>query len=314
MTKRIALIGAGLIGRGWAAVFARAGHEVALHDATPGAVERAMAAIGTSLDDLEAAGLIPSAGTARARLRPAASLEEALDGAAFAQESVTENADVKRGVFMAMDRAAPSDAVLASSCSAIPGSVFLEAVPGRHRCLIAHPANPPHLMPVVELVPTPWTSAQATEACRVLMAEVGQIPVLVRKEVDGFVMNRLQAGVINEAVSLVARGVISPEDLDKVMRHSLGLRWSFMGPFETMDLNAPEGFADYAARYSGGYRTMGEQLRVADPWDDDAIAAIGAARRAALPPEDVTERHRWRDRRLMALLRHVRDSDETIGR
>lgn len=311
--KRIAVIGAGLIGRGWAIVFARAGCQVALYDAAPGAAERALEAIDVSLRDLERIGLIESAAATRSRLHPCATLEEALDGAVYAQESVPENREIKSETFALMDAAAGPNAVLGSSCSAMPGSLFLEQVPGRARCLIAHPANPPYLMPVVELVPTPWTSPTAVEACRSLMEAVGQVPVLLKKEVEGFVMNRMQAAVVNEAIHLVGAGVMSPEDVDKTMRYSIGLRWSFMGPFETMDLNAPDGFKDYAHRYGRSYESMGAQLRVADPWDQAAVEQIEMMRRGAVPKERVGDRQAWRDRRLMALLAHMAQADKEFG-
>ena len=169
--KRIAIFGTGLIGRGWAIIFARARHEAALYDPMPGAVDRALASIAASLGDLANAGLITeSPADVMARVRVCASLAEALEGAVYAQESAPEDAEVKRQAFLDMDALAAPSTVLGSSCSAIPGSVFLEDVPGRGRCLIAHPANPPYLMPVVELIPTPWTEAEATEACRALMA------------------------------------------------------------------------------------------------------------------------------------------------
>jgi 3-hydroxyacyl-CoA dehydrogenase len=137
--------------------------------------------------------------------------------------------------------------------------------------------------------------------------------VLVRKEIPGFVMNRLQTGVVNEAVQLVQMGVMSPADIDKVMRFSLGLRWSFMGPFETMDLNAPDGFLDYATRYGPSYEAMGRALMVAAPWSPAAIAAIEAGRRREVPKDKVGARQAWRDRRLMALLKHIADSDREFG-
>lgn len=312
--SRIAIVGTGLIGRGWAIVFARAGHEAALFDATDGAVDRALAAIEVSLRDLEAAGLIRSAAAVCARLTPSRTLAEALQGADYVQESVPEDRAIKQAVFRQMDEAASPEAVLGSSCSAIPGSAFLETVSGRHRCLIAHPANPPYLMPVVELVPTPWTALAVVGRCRQLMESVGQVPVLLNREIEGFVMNRLQAGVVNEAMQLVASGVMSPEDVDKTMRYSLGLRWSFMGPFETMDLNAPDGFKDYAARYHRSYESLGTDLRVAEPWDGRTIDRVEAARRSAVPQDLLGERQAWRDRRLMALLAHIGTSDEKLGR
>jgi 3-hydroxyacyl-CoA dehydrogenase len=98
------------------------------------------------------------------------------------------------------------------------------------------------------------------------------------------------------------------------MRYSLGLRWSFMGPFETMDLNAPGGFSDYAARYGESYAAMGRALRVAEPWDAAAVAAIESACRRLVPKAEVGDRQAWRDRRLMALLRHIADSDRNLGK
>lgn len=310
---RIAVVGTGLIGRGWAIVFARAGYETALYDAAEGAVQRALEAIGHSLRDLEAMRLIDSAAAAAVHLRPCTRLEEALEGVAYAQESAPEERDLKRAVFEAMDRAAPPDAVLGSSCSAMPGSTFLGGLPGAGRCLIAHPANPPYLLPVVELVPTPETSAAALARCRALMEAVGQVPVTLRKEVPGFVMNRMQIAAVNEAMSLVADGVMDPDDVDRTMRYSIGMRWAFMGPFETMELNAAGGFEDYATRYRAGYETVGRDLRVGEPWDQGAIEAIEAARRARLPKAEVPARHAWRDRRLMALLRHLKEADRELG-
>jgi L-gulonate 3-dehydrogenase len=139
------------------------------------------------------------------------------------------------------------------------------------------------------------------------------VPALLKKEIPGFVMNRLQAGVVCEAMHLVAEGVMSPEDIDKVMRHSLGLRWSFMGPFETMDLNAPAGFKDYATRYGTSYEAMGRALGVAAPWQAATVDTVEADRRRRVPAEEVGERQAWRDRRLMALLKHIAESDKKLG-
>jgi 3-hydroxyacyl-CoA dehydrogenase len=313
MNGRIGLVGCGLIGRGWAIVFARAGYETLLYDAAAGAAERALAAIDGNLRDLQEIGLVASASAVRARLRACTRLEEAVANVAHVQESVPEDRALKARVFAEIDALAPRHAVLASSCSAIPGSEFLADIPGRARCLIAHPANPPYLMPVVELVPTRFTSDETVERCSGLMAEVGQVPVLLKKEIPGFVMNRLQAGVVCEAMHLVHQGVMSPADIDKVMRHSLGLRWSFMGPFETMDLNAPAGFKDYAARYGKSYEAMGQALGVAQPWQAATVDTVEAARRRQVPPEKVGERQAWRDRRLMALLKHIAESDKKLG-
>lgn len=312
MSTAVAIVGSGLIGRGWAIVFARAGREVALHDTDADRVTASLKIVDASLRDLEAIELISSAAEVRARISVASSLAEALDGADYVQESVPEDQALKHRVFTEMDALAAPEAILGSSCSAIPGSRFLD-VPGRARCLIAHPVSPPHLVPLVELVPTPWTSAETVAATRRLMEEVGQVPVIVHKEISGFVLNRLQAAVINEAMYLVDEGVVAPEDLDKTMRDGLGLRWSFMGPFETMDLNSDQGFEGYTGQYGASYQTMGADLQVARPWRDEALTLIDEDRRARVPAAGIAERQAWRDRRLMALLRHKAQAAADIG-
>jgi 3-hydroxyacyl-CoA dehydrogenase len=313
MKGRIGIVGSGFIGRAWAIVFARSGYEARLYDAIEGAATKALAAIDDSLADLVRAGLVDEAAPIRKRISACGSIPEALDGAIHVQESVWEQRDLKAKIFAEMDAAAGPDTVLASSSSAIPASEFTADLKGRGRCLVAHPGNPPYLLPVVELVPSPWTSPEVMDRTHRLLEEVGQVPVRLNREIPGFVMNRLQAGVVCEAMSLVGRGVISPADLDKVMRHSLGLRWSFMGPFETMDLNAPNGFQDYLDRYRIPYQKMGAELGVAEAWTKEASDAVLAARNAKTPRTGLPDRRRWRDRRLMALRQHIKTSDKDFG-
>lgn len=303
MRGKVAIIGTGLIGRGWAAAFARGGWDVALWDATPGAAQAAVPAIARAIDDLAALGLVDDARGAKKSVRLAQDLREALDGADYGQESIPERVDLKRDLFLAMDGLACCDeTILGSSTSTFAGSRFLSDVPGRARCIVAHPANPPHLMPAVEVAPSPWHDAETVERTCALLASIGQVPVVVHHEIEGFVMNRLQTAVVNEAISLVAKGVVDPAGLDAIMKHSLGLRWAFMGPFETMDMNAPSGFLDYATRYGALYEAMGRDLHVADPWDPVALQKIEDVRRAATPSDAVADRMLWRDRALMRLM------------
>lgn len=299
---KVAIVGTGLIGRGWAAAFARAGWQVRLWDRDPNASPAALVAVRAALDDLADAGLLDDPDAAKASVSVAAGLREAVDGVSYIQESVPENLDIKRDVFEELDRAAAPDALIGSSTSTIAGSLFLAGLAGRERCIVAHPANPPHLMPVVEIVPSPWHAAETVTRVTALLASIGQVPVLVKKEIEGFVMNRLQTAVVNEAVALVAAGVIEPADLDAVMKHSLGLRWALMGPFETMDLNAPNGFLDYASRYGHLYQAMGKDLSVAAAWPAQALQHIEDSRRAETPKASVSHRMGWRDRALMRLL------------
>ncbi len=307
--ERIAVVGAGLIGRAWAMVFARAGCSVALWDKLPGVAEAAMEQIRARLGDLRAAGLVEEAPDAiAARVEPVATLEACLADVVHVQEQGPERVEVKRELFAALDELSAPDAVLASSTSGIPASAFTEALPGRARCLVAHPVNPPYLVPLVELVGAPWTSPDAVARTRALMDRVGQVPVTAMKETRGFVLNRMQAALVAEAFRLVRDGVMSVEDVDACVRDGLGLRWSFMGPFETIDLNAPGGVADYAARFGP---LLGAITAEQEPYDFDAatVDKVAKERRAALPLEGIEQRSAWRDRRLMALLAHKRGQE-----
>ena len=238
-----------------------------------------------------------------ARIVAADTLAQAVQNAAYVQENGPERLDDKRALFAELDRLAPPNAVLASSTSGIPASAFTEALPGRGRCLVAHPVNPPYLIPLVELCPAPWTEPAIIERTRALMLQVGQVPVAIKHEVQGFVLNRLQGALLAEAFRLVADDVVSPEDLDATVKHGLGLRWSFMGPFETIDLNAPGGLQEYCARYGGLYADLQQQM-TPRAWDAALVAELEAARRDVLPSSHHAERQAWRDQRLMALLAH----------
>jgi len=294
---KVAVVGVGFIGRAWAIVFARGGLDVALWDPAAGF-------IADRLPELEQAGLLPDAVRAvRDRIRPAATLEEALRDAVHVQENGPERVGDKTALFAELDRLAAPETVLASSTSGIPASAFTEALPGRHRCLVAHPVNPPYLVPVVELCPSPWTDPAVVERTRALMTNAGQVPATVNREIAGFVLNRLQIALVAEAFRLVQDGIVSPEDLDATVKHGLGLRWAFMGPFETIDLNAPGGLRDYCARYGALYEEVQAQMQPCR-FTPDLVDRLDAASRSALPLDRHGERQAWRDRRLMALAAH----------
>ena len=311
-SMNVAVVGAGLIGRAWAIVFARAGHAVTIHDADAAALRTSLDTIDASLGDLKAAGLLDEApATVRARIRPAATLAEAVRDAGYVQENIGENLALKQALFAEMDRIAAPDAILASSTSTIPASQWSEGLPGRARCIVAHPVNPPHLVPLVELSPAPWTAPETVSRAKVLLEAAGQVPIVVRSEIRGFIMNRLQGALLAEAFRLYADGYASLEDIDKSVRDGLGLRWSFMGPFETIDLNAPDGVADYCARYGEPYYQMLESQRPRR-WDEALVRRVEQERRERLPASNLGERAAWRDRRLMQLVahkRHARDND-----
>jgi len=300
----IAIIGTGLIGRSWAMVFARAGHSVRIWDAEPRAAQAAIGIIHERLGDLSAAGLLAETpAVVAARITAVASMEECLTGAGYVQENGPERLDPKIALFAAMDAICGPEVILASSTSGIPASAFTEALPGRARCLVAHPVNPPYLVPLVELVGAPWTSPEVIARARSLMDSVKQVPVVAHKETRGFVLNRLQAALVAEAFRMVRDGVMSVEDVDACVKHGLGLRWAFMGPFETCDLNAPGGIPDYAERYGPLLSQLTEEMPAYD-FDAPTVARVAAERRALIPEAALGERAAWRDRELMALVAH----------
>ncbi|MCY7369747.1 MAG: 3-hydroxyacyl-CoA dehydrogenase [Polaromonas sp.] len=304
--EHIAIVGAGLIGRAWAIVFARAGCTVAIYDAVPEALADCGRRLQENIADLAHHSLITEAPErVLARIRPVASLAAALKGAALVQENVRETLEAKIAVFAEMDSLAAPDTVLASSTSWLMASQFSAGLAGRERVLVGHPVNPPYLVPLVEIAPAPWTSPTAVERARGIYARSGQSPVLLKKEITGFLLNRIQGAVLNEALNLYADGYASVEDLDKVLKDGLGLRWSFMGPFETIDLNAPEGVVDYARRYGPTYRDVARG-QLPNDWESSLLARIEAERRSVLPADRLAERSRWRDNRLMAPVAHLR--------
>ena len=312
---KTAIIGSGFVGRAWAISFARAGHEVRIWDANPAALPAALDFIASMLPDLQSNDLLggdtPEA--VRARLDPVTDLAEALADVDYVQENTPEQVEVKRQVFADLDRHAPETAVLASSTSAILPSAFVEHVPGRARCLVCHPINPPYLIPAVEVCPSPWTSPETVQKAAAFLRSCGQAPLVMRREIDGFIMNRLQGALLEEAFRLVADGIAGVEDIDVGLRDGLALRWSFMGPFETIDLNAPGGIRDYAERYQSIYSGIFPSVQRRVDWTGPLMDQVEADRRTKLDADKLVDRQMWRDRRLMALLAHKRQAATDIG-
>lgn len=305
----IAVVGSGLIGQAWAIVFARGGHTVKMWDGDPKAVGNALTLIASQVADLKAAGLIDDPKALIARISGCRTLEEVLAGAEYVQESLPERVEMKKEIFGRMDKIASPTTVLASSTSSIPASAFTEDLPGRARCVIAHPVNPPYLVPVVEICGAPWTDAKVVQQALDVMQSVGQKPVKIHRELEGFILNRLQGALLREAFKLVEQGYVDAEGLDVTVRDGLGLRWSFMGPFETIDLNAPDGLADYAHRFGGMYQSIAKEQTSTEPWSEALIAKLEGERRKVLPKDQLLARRLWRDRRLMALAAHKKTAE-----
>lgn len=302
--KTVAILGAGSIGVAFALVFARAGWQVRLQDpdvARLAAVPTEAAERAAALKTFELVEESPEA--LCARVGTVANLADAVAGVLLVLECAPERVELKRALFAQIDSLAHPDAILASVSSALPVSSFAADLPGRARCLIAHPGNPPYLIPVVEIVPADFTDAQVAQRAEDLFASLGMAPVRVAREVEGFIFNRLQGAVLREAYCLVRDGVASVADIDRVMREGLAPRWSVIGPFETVDLNTRGGIASHAEKMGPAYARMGKERGQDDPWTPELVAEVARQRRDVLPLDQWTSRVSWRDIELMALTR-----------
>lgn len=291
--RRIGVVGCGVVGSSWAVIYARAGKGVTIFDAAGrDAVERAHRGIAERLQGVQGVG----------RVRVAATLEEAVHDVDYIQESAPERLELKRELYCALDGLVTDQHLIGSSTSGLPASSFTEKMKHRGRCLVVHPINPPHLIPLVELIPAPWTDADAVQQAAALMREIGQSPIQLSREINGFVVNRLQGALLSEAFRLVEDGICSADDVDKAVRDGLGLRWFFMGPFETIDLNARDGIGEYCRNLGKMYFELAQEQADPREWTEDLVNRIQHEREVLLPRSELKARQSWRDATLAHLV------------
>ena len=243
--RTAAVIGAGTIGLSWTALFAGHGMTIRVSDPRPDLAE----AVATALAEFAPHLGVPAEDLA-ARVHIAADVAEAVRDADVVQENGPENVEFKKDLFATLLAEAPKHALLLSSSSAIPSTAFTGSLEDASRVLIGHPFNPPHLIPLVEVVPGERTSEESVQAAVDFYTFVGRTPVVERKEIPGFVGNRLQNALSREAIYLVEQGVVTPSELDTVMTNSLGIRWATVGPF----------LGSHLGGGPGGYRHMAEHI------------------------------------------------------
>ena len=304
--QKIAVVGGGLIGQGWAVVFAQSGYEVAIYDPSADVRKTVRNTIKQRIADLVSAELVTAflGEKMLEQLTVAHSLEEAVDGVSYVQENGPEQIEIKKKLTAELDALVSLDVPIGSSTSGISASRYCEELSGRHRCLVVHPINPPHLIPAVEIVPSPWTEKYIVTKVDEIMRNCSRETILLNKEIDGFVVNRLQGALLEEAFRLVGSGIVSAADLDKAISDGLGLRWSFMGPMKTIHLNAPEGVADYVKRYSDMYWGFDLHADTDNSWHCVTRETLAAELEAAIPIDDIPAAQADRDKKLMALLKH----------
>lgn len=300
----VAIIGAGIIGQGWAVAFAVGGWEVCLYDQDPLRLPAARQNIEQSLSQLQHFGLLDDALATVNRIESLSSLAGRKRWTHI-QECVFEDLDLKREVLAWVEDASDHATTVASSSTTFRPSDLSWRMRHPERFLVAHPLNPPYLLPAVELIPSSSTSDEAVSTVTRHLRDIGLSPILLRADADP-VLTRLHGAMLRECFQLVSEGAISPEDVDHAIRDGLGLRWCFLGPFETIDLNAPAGIVDFAQRYGPAYaRLFSKHGVVTVPWDGQLLKTVDDSLRKKTPESALAARRSWRDERLMALRAHL---------
>jgi carnitine 3-dehydrogenase len=245
----VAIVGAGVIGASWAAYFLAQGFAVSATDPADGAEARLRTLVDGFWPVLESTGLAD--GASRDRLTFNSDLGAAVEGAFFIQENGPERVDIKRELLAQISAVVPADTIIATSSSGMLISDIQDAATAPERVLLGHPFNPPHLIPLVEVVGGRLTSPQAIQRALAFYAEIGKKPIHIRREVKGHVANRLQAALWREAFYLVEQGIASVEDVDTAIAHGPGLRWALLGPFLNLHLSGGTGGIAHVLEHLG---------------------------------------------------------------
>lgn len=293
-------MGAGFIGTSFAAVLADNGWQVTLVEPDLPRQDAAADSLRKQQDGITLAGLDRRRG---GDIEVVRSDEEALEHAALIIECGPENLDIKQEIFAHLLAETASETLLMTASSAIPMSQIVTDPDQQSRCMVAHPVNPPAVLRLIELCPAPGTSPEAIQHAASYFADAGFEPVILAREIEGFVLNRLQGAVLREAYRLVDDGIAEPDDIDRVMRLGLGPRWALSGPFETAELNTPGGIAAHAARLGPAYKRMGEQRGETVNWSQPLVARVAAARDAARVGQSIPERAAWRSTAVARLVK-----------
>lgn len=296
-------------------LFVGAGYNVVIYDVVKSQLDNALLDIGKQLAALQERGLLRGTTSAEEQFQligTSDDLRQCVQDAVYVQECVPESLEMKLSVFKELDSLADKETILASSSSAIPCSKFTENLINRHRCIIAHPVNPPYYMPLVELVPSPWTEQSVIDRTRSLMTELGQSPVTLKKEVRGFIQPRIQYAIIMECLKLVQENVLDIEDVDKLVKDGLGLLSAFLGPFEMNHLNDENGIRSFFASHLNEADAVLSSLGAPVPMDSSSplVGEISNRLESLVPVKDLVERRRWRDERLAALAKLRSDLDK----
>jgi L-gulonate 3-dehydrogenase len=309
VSKNFAVVGSGSIGIAWSIVFARAGKNVRVFDIDVERIRLAKKDFSTRLEMLQKFDLLTEKNEVLlSRVQYFTDLSSCVIGAEYIQESIPEKLELKQQVFRELDSLTDEKVILASSSSAISASEFAGDLPGRSRCLVVHPGNPPYLLPVAEVVAAPFTSQEIVTRTTAILRDVKMMPILVHAEIEGFVFNRLQGAILREAYCLVRDGIVSAVDVDRIVTQGLARRWAVIGPFATSSLNVQGGIKAHVERMGATYARMGKSRGQDDPWTSELAESVAKEIDELLPLENWSKNVLRRDQALLELSRVIENN------
>lgn len=302
--RKIACVGAGVIGASWAAYFLLRGLDVTVQDVSEQVVAAAEKSVFAHLEAMAEKGVVLAEpiGSVRARLSCTTSIAEAVKDADFIQESTRERYEIKRQVIEEVDRHAGKDVIFSSSSSGLLVSKLQEYSVYPGRIIVGHPFNPPHLIPLVEIVRGQADEAVVRQAYD-FYQQIGKRPIIVNKEVPGHVANRIQAALWREAIDLVMKGVCSVEDVDAAVAYGPGLRWALLGPHMIFNLGAGEGGMEaFFQHYSAAFETWWADMAAWRAFPEGCQGIIKEGLKEEMGDRALQEVAAWRDEKLMSIL------------
>ena len=299
-SQNLVILGAGSIGTSFAAAFSDAGWNVVLFDPNLTCSQAVIRQVNDHKGAITLAGLV--SGMEEGKIDVVASPQVALKNASLVLECGPEDLSIKREIFAKLLDTTPNETLLATASSAILISQIVTNSEQQSRCIVAHPVNPPSVLRLVELCPAPGTTEYFMERAKTIFANAGFKSAVLDREIEGFILNRLQGAVLREAYRLVNERIAEPNDIDNVMRLGLGPRWALSGPFETAELNTPGGLAAHAKRMGPAYKRMGEERGESVEWTPELVERVVRARNEARGNVTISERAAWRSRAVAQLV------------
>jgi len=309
--RTVACVGAGLIGQGWSTLFCSKGLNVTLYDVTEDILHLSLDHVSSSLRFLEANSLLKpgEASVALKRIKPTTDLAEAVANADYVQESVPDNYEIKKRVFQEMDAQAPDYAILASSASGLLMTEIQKVTKRPQRCVLAHPMLPAHILPLVEIVGGEQTSPDTVVTTQEFMKAMGKTPVVLNREIPGYIVNRLQAALLREAIDLVDKGIATAEDVDTAFCTGIGLRDPLLGPFLRIHL-AADGVERFFEHLSRSYQYRWETMETWTSIPQSAVKAVvqGVKEIEIVKEKTLEEIKQWRDEMLVKILKVLKET------